>query len=174
LYRKSIRVAAKPDFCQDSRVRKVLTIDPGDLNRPDFSKIVERMLKGRFDVELSSKTHVISLWRAINRAGYWSWSYRTGDAIWRVRLSKEPTTDKPNPLIAEYKRTSKTSYRQWRTSIPDLLAGKTITMPTKEDANRFSWSARYHLRKEKTPPFSITITPDRKKFAVRLVWKDAG
>ncbi len=152
---------------------KVLTIDPGDLTRPNFPKIVEQMLKKGIDVEVTSKTHVISLWRAIQRAGYWSWSYRVGERAWRVRLSKKPTTGKVNPLIEECQQKFKTPYGQWRQHVPALLEGKAIPLPTKEEANQFSRSARYHLRKEEAPPFKIVITPEKRKFVVQLVWKES-
>lgn len=131
------------------------------------------MLEERLDVQLASKTHVISLWRAITRAGFWSWSYRVDENAWIVRLSKRPATDRENPLIKEYEQVSQTRYCQWKQHIPDLKKGKTISLPSKDEAMRFGNSARYHLNKEQFPPFKITVkpSPDGKGFDVKLVRK---
>ena len=154
-------------------MRRLLKIASDELSRPNFPSIVRRMLEEHLDVQLASKTHVISLWRAITRAGYWSWSYRVSEDAWLVRLSKTPATDQENPLIKEYDRTFKTQYCQWKQHIPDLMRGKAISLPSKDEAVRFGNSARYHLNKEQFPPFKITVTPtaDGEGFEVKLVKK---
>lgn len=158
-------------IANSDHVPKLLKIKPVELNRPNFPSIVQRMVDDGLDVEVSSKTHVISLWRAISRAGFWSWSFRVGEAAWRVRLSKTPIDGTINPLIEECKRTFKTQYCQWRKYIPDLIDGKAIMMPTMDEATRFSRSARYHLKKEELPPFKVIITPNEGKFDVNLILK---
>lgn len=155
-------------------VAKLLKVKIPPFTRPAFSDIVEKMVKQGVDVELSKQAHVLSLWRAINRAGYWSWSYKTGESAWRVRLSKTPVDGFSNPLVQECKRDYDTSYENWKKLNAELLKTEKVLLPTKEEATKFSRSARYHLRQAKVAPFSLTVFPDGKKYAVKLTWKNVA
>ena len=154
-------------------VPKLYKVEISPFTRPDFSAIVQQMVKRGVDVELSTQAHVLSLWRAINRAGFWSWSYKTGESAWRVRLSKTSVDGKPNPLVQECKRNYDTSYESWKRLKEELLKKETVVLSTKEEATKFAQSARYHLRQAKSPPFSLMVVPEGKKYAVKLTWKEA-
>lgn len=167
-----LRVAGMRQFWQASGVPKLLKVECDEFSRPNFTSIVKRMLKDGLDVQLASKSHVNSLWQAITRAGYWSWSYRISDDAWLVRLSKTPASERENPLVKEYQRTFEPEHRPWRKLVPDLLKGKVVTLPTKEEATRFAISVRYHMKKEKMPAAKVTVTPEGEGFAVKLVTKD--
>lgn len=152
-------------------VPKLFKVEVPPFTRPAFSDIVQKMVEQGVDVEVSKQAHVLSLWRAISRAKYWSWTYKTGESTWRIRLSKTPVDGKPNPLAQECKRNYDTSYESWKKLNEELLKKGKVLLQTKDEATKFSRSARYHLRQAKSDPFSLTVVPEGKKFAVQLTWK---
>jgi hypothetical protein len=124
------------------------------------------------DVQLPSKALISGLWKAVKRHGGGMWYFRTSTDAWVVRYSETPVSGRPNPLPLQYKRDYRSPYacNRWSPRVDELKKGKTITLPSQDQAKRFAISARYHLRK--TPDFpkhKVTVSPYGKKWNVRLV-----
>ena len=167
---------------------KYLEIEETQFLRPNWSTIVEHMVKTRQDIvlKLLYRGGDVGLYKALRRAGYWAHTHRISQRKVVYRLSEKPPLEQEgdlqipkNPLPEEYApEVPHKRYGRYRILASKLASGEVVVVNNEKEASKLRAAMRRlypvvsGLGTPSHPPHKIESSenPKTKQITMKCYW----
>jgi hypothetical protein len=167
---------------------KFLEIAETEFLRPNWSSIVEHMVKTRQDIvlKLLYRGGDVGLYKALRRAGYWAHTHRISERKVVYRLSEKPPLEQEgdlqipkNPLPEEYApEVPHKRYGRYRILASKLASGEVVMVNNEKEASKLRAAMRRlypvvsGLGTPSHPPHKIESSenPKTKQITMKCYW----
>jgi len=167
---------------------KYLEIEETQFLRPNWSTIVEHMVKTRQDIvlKLLYAGGDVGLYKALRRAGYWAHTHRISERKVVYRLSEKPPLEQEgdlqipkNPLPEEYApEVPHKRYGRYRILASKLASGEVVVVNNEKEASKLRAAMRRlypvvsGLGTPSHPPHKIESNenPKTKRITMKCYW----
>ena len=136
--------------------RSIYAIRRTKASRPVWKAVAEKVIGMKStDIKVFSIGDFHSLRRAVMQRGFYVWRHHLEESVWILRLSTEPTAARDSPLKREYTRSYSTAHGRWVHYADELMAGREILLPTRQDVTVMGINLRKYYPPDKFPPRTL-------------------